>query len=58
MVMPRFAFLFQVIGGGRALAVLRIVDVDDLVLLTGVVQHALGRGGLPASMCAMMPMLR
>ncbi len=38
--------LLQVVRGGRTLAVLGVVDVDDLVLLAGVVEHALSRGGL------------
>jgi len=41
-----FALLLQVVGGGRALAVLGVVHVDDLVLLAGVVQNTLGGRGL------------
>ena len=40
------AFLLHVVGRGRTLAVLGVVNVDDLVLAPGVIQHALGGGGL------------
>ena len=35
------ALLLHVVGRGRALAVLGVVHVDDLVLATGVIEHAL-----------------
>ncbi len=37
-----FLFLFQVIGRRAALTVFRVMHVDDLMLLTGVVQDAFG----------------
>ncbi len=39
------ALLLEVVGGRAGLAVLGVVHLDDLVLLTGVIEHALrGRG--------------
>ena len=40
------ALLLEVVGGRAGLAVLRVVDFDDLVLLARVIEHALGGRGL------------
>ena len=40
------AFLLEVVGRGAGLAVLGVVHLDDLVLLAGVIEHALGGRGL------------
>ncbi len=39
-------FLLQIVGGGRGLQILGIVNVDDGVLAARVIQDALGRRGL------------
>ena len=40
------ALLLEVVGRRAGLAVLGVVDFDDLVLLARVIEHALGRRGL------------
>ncbi len=40
------ALLLEVVGRRAGLAVLGVVDLDDLVLLARVIEHALGRRGL------------
>ena len=49
---PLLLLLHPVHGGGA------LMDLTDLVVLAGVIEDALGRCRLPASMWAMMPMLR
>ena len=43
---PALLLLLHIVGGGRGLQILRLMDVDDGVLASRIVEDALGRGRL------------